>query len=399
MITRIHPAQLVLTCGILAILAGCSLNRPGLEAARTPFFEQQELFVSGTDGYHTYRIPALIVTARGTLLAFCEGRKNSGADSGDIDILFKRSTDAGRTWEETRLIADHGPHTIGNPCPVVDRKTGTIWLLLTGNLAQDVEGKILSGASIGTRTVWVCRSDDDGITWTTPVEITSSVKDPAWTWYATGPGCGIQLRSGRMVIPCDHNLADQARTRRSHVIYSDDHGQTWKLGGVAGPDTNECQVVELADGTLMLNMRNYAKGTGRQSLRAISTSTDAGQTWTPPTYSAELVEPVCQAAFVRFADPLSPPAGPAPLLFSNPASTKRANMTVRVSYDEGRTWPIARQINPGPSAYSALAVLPDRTIALFYERGEKNPYEKITLARFSFEWLTSAPPLAAQAGN
>lgn len=401
MITRIPPAHSIWICGILAVFAGCSAARPHPHAIRGPFFEQQELFVSGTDGYHTYRIPALIVTPRGAVLAFCEGRKNSVSDTGDIDILLRRSTDAGRTWGPPVCIADHGPDTIGNPCPVVDHDTGTLWLLLTGNLGRDTERRILSGGSVGTRTVWVCRSDDDGITWTPPVEITSSVKDPEWTWYATGPGCGIQLRSGRLVIPCDHNLPDKAR--RSHVIYSDDHGQTWKLGGVASSDTNECQVVERTDGTLMLNMRNYDRGTGRQFLRAVSTSTDGGLTWSPPSYPAELVEPVCQAALIRCLDPLLPrrlsaslPASgltdsPAPLLFSNPASTRRANMTVRISYDEGRTWPIARQIYPGPSAYSALAVLPDGTVALLYERGEKGPYEKITLARFPLEWLTSAP--------
>lgn len=402
MITRIHLASTALACCTFAIFTGCA-TRPAPEFARAPLFEQEELFVSGADGYHTYRIPALIVTTRGTVLAFCEGRKNSAADSGDIDILLRRSTDAGRTWQKPQLIADHGPNTIGNPCPVVDRETGVVWLLLTANLAEDQERKILSRASIGTRTVWVCRSEDDGATWTTPVEITSSVKDSGWTWYATGPGCGIQLQSGRMVVPCDHNLFDKTQTRRSHVIYSDDHGQTWKLGGVVGPDVNECQVVELAGGTLMLNMRSYAKAPGRQFLRAVSTSSDGGLTWSPPSYPAELIEPVCQAAFIRLDDPISPRRGlrtprstrhpdePTPLLFSNPASTRRANMTVRISYDDGRTWPVARQIYPGHSAYSALAVLPDNAIALLYERGQKNPYEKITLARFTLEWLTSPP--------
>ena len=145
---------------------------------------QTPVFVSGKDGYHTYRIPALIVTEKDTLLAFCEGRKSGSSDSGDIDILLRRSKDGGQTWNDIQLVWDDGPHTCGNPCPVVDRRTGAISLLLTHNLGHDVERDIIARTSEGTRTIWLTRSEDEGQTWSPPREITSKCKAPTWTWYA-----------------------------------------------------------------------------------------------------------------------------------------------------------------------------------------------------------------------
>ncbi|MBE3099381.1 MAG: exo-alpha-sialidase [Planctomycetes bacterium] len=340
------------------------------------------VFLAGAEGYHTYRIPSLIVTPKGTVLAFCEGRKAGRGDSGNIDLVLKRSTDGGNTWQPMQIVWDDGPNTIGNPCPVVDRSTGTIWLPLTRNRGEDNEAQIKNRTSKESRTVWMTKSTDDGVTWAKPVEITATTKSPDWTWYATGPGCGIQLRSGRMVIPCDHALAGSG-LYRSHVIYSDDHGETWKLGGVIGDKVNECQVVELGDGSLLMNMRNY-RGT---KCRAVSTSRDGGLTWTPAQDDPALVEPVCQAALIRIADPQN--AGRGILVFSNPASTKREKMTVRLSLDEGKTWPISGLLSSGPAAYSALAMLPDGRIGCLFEYGEKSPYEKISLAIFSLQWLTS----------
>ncbi|MBI3466840.1 MAG: exo-alpha-sialidase [Planctomycetes bacterium] len=342
--------------------------------------EQIDVFVSGQDGYHTYRIPSVIVTSKGSVLAFCEGRKQSRSDTGDIDLLLKRSPDGGKSWSPAQIVWDDGDNTCGNPCPVIDRETGTIWLLLTHNLGQDKEAEIVDRKSDGTRTAWVSKSDDDGATWAKPVEITRDVKGPDWTWYATGPGCGIQLKSGRLLIPCDHIVAG-SKIMRSHVIYSDDHGATWKLGGVLGDHTNECQIAERSDGSLILNMRSYYK----QNRRAIATSRDGGITWSEVTLDSTLVEPVCQASLVQVGHPNAPAKDL--MLFSNPASTKREKLTVRLSHDGGRTWPVSKLIHAGPSAYSALTVLPDMTIGCLYERGENSPYEKIAFARFSLEWL------------
>jgi sialidase-1 len=339
--------------------------------------EQAPVFVSGRDGYHTYRIPALLVTKKGTLLAFCEGRKKGRGDAGDIDLLLKRSFDGGQTWAKTQVVWDDGANTCGNPCPVLDARTGTVWLLLTHNLGRDTEAQITNGTAKGTRTVWVTKSADDGATWDKPVEITRDVKRPDWTWYATGPGVGIQLKGGRLVVPCDNQVAG-SKVRQSHVLLSDDGGKTWRLGGVVGPLCNESQAVELRDGRLLLNVRSY-RGNSR---RLVAVSKDQGETFFAPAEDRELIEPVCQASIFRHPGPRGG------VLFSNPASTKREKMTVRLSRDEGKTWPYARALHDGPSAYSCLAVLPDGTVACLYERGAKNAYETITLARFSLDWLT-----------
>ena len=149
---------------------------------------QTDVFVSGTDGYHTYRIPSIIVTKKGTLLAFCEGRKKGRSDSGNIDLLLKRSEDGGKTWSRQQVVWDENTNTCGNPCPVVDRQTGTIYLLMTWNRGDDRESAIKKNTSRDTRRVRVSRSDDDGATWSKPAEITDTAKRPEWRWYATGPG-------------------------------------------------------------------------------------------------------------------------------------------------------------------------------------------------------------------
>lgn len=343
--------------------------------------QQAAVFSAGQGGYHTYRIPSLIVSKKGTLLAFCEGRKGGRGDAGDIDLILRRSFDGGKSWNKIQTIWDDGPNTCGNPCAVVDQSDGTIWLLMTHNLGKDTEAQIVAGTGKGSRTVWITRSADDGSTWTRPSEITRDVKKPEWSWYATGPGVGIQTKSGRLVIPCDYK-ADNGRVRQSHVIYSDDHGKTWKLGGVAGPNCNESQIVELADGKLLLNMRTYRTN----HRRLVATSNDGGLTFTKPVEDQTLIEPVCQASMIRV------PGDGDRVLFSNPASTKREKMTVRLSVDGGRTWTHERQLHGGPSAYSCLAVLPDGSAACLYESGDKNPYQNIVLARFSLKWLMESQP-------
>jgi sialidase-1 len=339
-------------------------------------FSQTELFRAGTGGYHTYRIPSLLATPRGTLLAFCEGRKGGRGDAGDIDLLLRRSPDGGKSWSAAQVVWDDGPNTCGNPCPVIDRDTGTIHLLLTHNLGADTEAQIVAGTAVGTRTVWVSRSSDDGVTWSAPRDITREAKQPEWTWYATGPGVGIQTRNGRLVIPCDMKLRDRAGLY-SHVIYSDDHGRSWKIGGLAGPGCNECQVIERADGSLALNMRSY-RGNNR---RLVSESRDGGLTWTEPAEDPVLIEPVCQASLIRLR------SGAGAAVFANPASTRRERMTLRLSNDDGRTWPLSRVLHAGPAAYSALAELPGGRIACLYERGEKEAYEGLTLAILDRAWI------------
>lgn len=337
----------------------------------------QVLFTSGRGGYHTYRIPALAVSTRGTVLAFCEGRKAARGDSGHIDLLLKRSTDQGVAWSEQRVLWEDGVNTCGNPCVVVDAGTGTIWLLATWNRGDDHESQIIAQTSRDTRRVFVLHSTDDGRTWSAAQEITADVKRDNWTWYATGPGSGIQIRhgphAGRLVVPCDHIEAG-TRQYYSHVIYSDDHGQTWKLGGSSPrPQVNECEVVELTGGRLMLNMRNYDRA---QPSRQVALSEDGGLTWKNQRFDTALMEPLCQAAIERYRWPDT--TGPGVLAFSNPASQReRRNLTLRASFDEGVTWPTSHELYAGPSAYSDLAVLTNGNIACLYEAGTVTPYEGI----------------------
>ena len=341
---------------------------------------QQDVFISGRAGYHTYRIPAIVTSTNGTLLAFCEGRKEGSGDSGDIDIVFRRSLDSGASWTQAKTIIDFGPDTIGNPAPVVDRETRVIWLLLTRNPGGTGEKEIIQTGAGGTRTVWVTHSEDDGANWAEPTEITRDVKPNDWTWYATGPVNGIQTRSGRLVIPCNHEVKGHAGFY-SHIIYSDDHGKTWKLGGSTAELTDESTVAELWDGTLLLNMRSNA---GRQR-RAVSVSKDGGLHWSAPYFDRTLIEPVCQGSLIRHGGETE--GGKAFLLFSNPASERRVRMTIRASGDEGRSWCCSRLVHEGPSAYSCLTVLNDGTVGLLYERGDVDPYEKITFARIRLDWI------------
>ncbi|TLS53338.1 exo-alpha-sialidase [Paenibacillus antri] len=332
-----------------------------------------DLFVSGEQGVHTYRIPSLLVARSGTVLAFCEARRNGGGDAGDIDVALRRSLDHGATWEPMRIVADDGANTIGNPCPVQDRDTGRIWLLLCRNAEDGHEKDILAG-KVG-RDVLAMYSDDDGVTWSEPKDITGDVKLPEWTWYATGPCHAAQLRNGRLIVPCNHAVLNResgtSGPYAAHVIYSDDHGATWRIGGTVGEYTNECALAEARDGSVYMNMRSYR---GRHR-RAAARSRDGGLTWSDVALDEALVEPVCQGSVVE--------DGAGGFLFSNPASEKRERLTVRSSADDGRSWTTEAVLHAGPAAYSDLAVAKDGNVLCFYECGEERPYERMTLARFS----------------
>ncbi len=349
------------------------------------FFTQQDLFVSGNEGYHTFRIPAILVSRNGVILAFCEGRRDNQSDTGQIDLVLKRSADGGRTWAKLQTVVSESGMTCGNPAPVLDRRTGKIILLLTKNPADTPENDIIEGKGSGTRTVWVTESADDGASWAVPREITRDVKKPGWTWYATGPCHGIQLMNGTLVIPCDHVLGnnhDYSESAYSHLIVSDDGGKTWRLGGISQKGMNECAAVETVDGSIYLNSRAYLK-TG---VRHYSWSRDNGETLTDYGKADELIEPVCQASLIRFTEERFHRKNR--ILFSNPASTSRDHMRVRISYDECKTWSVSRLLHEGPAAYSDIAVLPDMSVLVFYERGKEHPYETISLAGFNLEWLT-----------
>jgi sialidase-1 len=335
------------------------------------------IFRQGQDGYAVFRIPAIIKAKNGTLLAFAEGRKNSGSDTGDIDLVMKSSTNDGKTWSPLKVVWDDGDNVCGNPAPVVEQESGIVYLLLTWNLGSDHERDIIDQKSKDTRRVFITQSDDHGNSWTKPKEITSSTKKDDWTWYATGPVHGIQLSKneqykGRMVIPCDH-IEAETRHYYSHVIYSDDKGKTWQLGGSTPQhQVNECSIAELDNGDLLLNMRNYDRDS---KTRRTALSTDGGITWSDLKNDTALIEPICQGSLLG-----NDQKGSKTLYFSNPASEKsRENMTLKYSDDDGVSWSKAFVVHRGPSAYSDIVRVSKHTIGILYEGGIKSPYEGISI--------------------
>ncbi len=336
-----------------------------------------DLFYNGLDGVAQYRIPALAVTTKGTLLAACDARVDRPGDlPNNIDIALRRSFDNGKTWSPVqRIVQFPAQEGAGDPCLLVDRSNGRIWLFYDHGVPHPT---LPLNRQV---TLHVIYSDDDGATWSSPRDIGADLRRPEWLYLASAPGNGIQLRSGRLVAPVYVATRDDRRV--SLALYSDDHGATWRLSDpVAGKSLGEPQIVELADGTLMMNARQTSGG-GR---RAIAFSHDGGATWSEAKDEPQLPEPACQASFIRYTR-LADGDDKNRLLLCNPADAKkRVRMTVRLSYDEGKTWPVARVINPTFSAYSSLAVLPDKSVGVLYER---DPRITITFARFTLEWLTN----------
>lgn len=366
----------------LCLLAATVLSiAPSMTTAQDIQF--QDVFVSGQDGYHSFRIPAIVSTKAGTLLAFCEGRKDSRSDAGNIDLVVSRSADGGQSWSRPQVVWDDGDNTCGNPAPVVDQSTGIIWLPITWNHGKDSEKKIKDGTSKFPRRVYITHSADDGLSWAKPEEISASTRLDHWRWYATGPGNAIQLQhgshAGRLLIPANHSdHQDSAKhPYRSHVFWSDDHGASWTLGAVQEDKTNESAVVELPHDGLLHVMRSY-HGTNR---RAMAVSEDSGRTFGRVYLDEALDTPVCQASAIRYSWASE---GKSRILFSSPRGKSRSNLHVWLSEDEGKTWPVSRQIFQGGSAYSNLIRLPrDRVGVLF----EKDGYKTITLATFDISWL------------
>lgn len=371
--------KIITTCFILLIQLSISL-----QAQETP---TTDVYQKGQDGYACFRIPAIVRSKAGTLLAFAEARRNSCSDTGNIDLVVKRSEDGGKTWSKAITVWDDGNNVCGNPAPIVDQETGRIILVTCWNLGEDHEKEIIDGKSKDSRRIYVLFSDNDGKSWSTPKEITSSVKHPDWTWYATGPCHGIQLQGkkhkGRLVVSANHMVAG-TKTYHSQLIYSDDKGETWKLGGIVSKHGgNESSVSELKNGDLMLNMRNYNREESKS--RSYVISKDGGETVSEMQYLPELIEPICQGSTLNY---MKNGKVSNYILFSNPASTvKREKMTIKLSENNGKTWPYTYLVYSGPAAYSDLVNLPDGNIGLLYEYGTDNAYEKIGFTRIPFASL------------
>ncbi|WP_329372037.1 glycoside hydrolase [Streptomyces sp. NBC_00669] len=389
---------LPLAAGALS-LAGVSTKAVAAsEGGATTPAPETTVFTSGADGYAVYRIPAVVRTARGTLVAFAEARSGS-SDSATTVVVAKRSADGGRTWAAQAVVAGDGTNTHGNPAPVVDPRTGHITLLTCTNGAGVTEAEIMSGQASAAdgRRVWVQHSTDDGQTFSPPREITATTKHPDWRWYATGPGHAIALETGRyrgrLVAPANHSTAPpagstdvgtEAKYYGGHCLLSDDGGATWRIGFVDDtPDgvvnANETAVAQLPDGTLYFNARDQ-NGTA-PGVRVDARSRDGGARLEEP-YAPQvgLAGPVVQGSL------LQPAAGP--LLFAGPADPDaRADMAVRASTDGGRTWTSVHTLSGLPAGYSDLVQTGPDEVGLLYETGTATAYDRIAFARLPLRAL------------
>lgn len=385
----LHPVRLVWSLLLLA----------GSLCAAEPRLTQTDVFPPGLNGIALYRIPGIVVTPKGTVLAYTEARKNNASDWGEIEVHLRRSTDGGQTWEPAVRIAHQGPRlegnpkkktggeheqTVNNPVAIVDRETGAIEFLYCINYAR----------------CYSMRSTDDGVTWSSPVDITATFEPFRskydWKVIATGPGHGIQLKTGRLVVPiwlAYGKTGDHAPSAAA-TIFSDDHGRTWQAGDLAVPNEgefgnpNETMLTELSDGRVLLVTRSVSKA----NRKLLTMSPDGARQWTKPVFHEQLWEPICMASITAH------PSQAGTLIFSNPHSLgrdadgkeipagrgKRQNLSIKLSRDDGRTWPISKPLETGPSAYSDLAVIPNGDVLCLYE-GDK----KIVCARFNLEWLTT----------
>jgi len=314
------------------------------------------LFTPGEEPGRGYRIPAMIVLPGDIVLAFSESRVNAMSDLLDIHIVMKKSLDGGETWSPIQVIADNGNHTVHSPCPVYDQETQTVWLPFC----------------IDYETLFITTSTDAGLTWSAPRNLSQEMAIPEETWCHNGPGNGIQTSEGRLVIPTSLG--------KSRVIFSDDHGLTWQMGAPIDKG-GEPQVFESVDGRLCANLRSTRGG-----YRIQACSNDGGETWEPWSYNEDLPAAGTQASILRYTAETT--GGRNRILFSNPGAPFRGEFTIRMSYDEGGTWPISKLVYEGAAGYSSLGVLSDQIILALFETGRYDLRESISLIRFDLDWLT-----------
>ena len=369
------------------------------------------VYEAGKDNHIYFRIPALTVTKKGTILAFCEARNTkadfyegnedkfpvvpvgSTKDLGDIDLAVKRSTDGGKTWDNMITVVDDYDNTCGNPAPVVVESTGRIYLFWCwGRYPNQLESKFVSSTSDGhTRRVFYCYSDDDGQTWSTQYDLTSRLKKSDWSWYATGPCHGIQKQlapqKGRIIISANHR-DNGNKDNYSHIIYSDDNGSTWQLGGRTEIGGNESSLTELADGSLLINMRRVVKDNNGNDLpseyRASAVSKDGGATWEKSVVNQDLIDPGCQGSIVNY--PINKNRSNTLLLSNTHHSSSRSNLCISKSIDGGISLTTPLVIWSGRAAYSDIITLQDGSVCVIYENGsgkfgKANPNEQISFYR------------------
>lgn len=369
---------------ILAPVLACA-------AFAQPRWTHTDVFTAGTEGYHSFRIPAIVTAAGGALVAFAEGRKENRSDpgGGDIDLVFKRSTDGGITWSPLRILDDPGERwAASNPTPVLDRQRRRLWILF--NRWEPGHGTATSRPGTANNQTWVRWSDDEGETWSEAVDLTRVARDyDHWGAIFLGPGGAIQTRSGRLIVPAAMRpdsfdfwislggFTGRTSLMRAYALFSDDHGATWRRGELVRAQTDENQLVELADGAILMDAR---QGAGEH--RWLMFSRDGGASWSNPV-PGQTVTPVC-AAIERYSFPEAN-GSPGRILWTGPAGFGRRKLVVRLSEDEGQTFTAERILYGGLAAYSDIAILADRTVGVLWERGVSEGYQYITFTRFGID--------------
>jgi sialidase-1 len=408
---------------VSCLLANCKAVQPKTSSPSTgsalkPFIEHVRVFPFAKGNKPNYRIPSIVKAANGDILIFAEKRRKSIADVGYTDIVMTRSTDKGTTWQKEVLLYGGNNESHADPTTLVDHQAGKIYLFFLRDKKQ----------------FYMMSTTDNGVSWTPPKSIHQQVVKPAWdglkgsvnivnsppdsvskaedwkrNWvqsYGIGPGnAGIRLskgpKAGRLLVPARHRETNARGTivTTTHIFYSDDAGKSWAIGTNCIPERGgEAQLIELANGDVMVNCRNGDTSDSTNIKRKINISKDGGQTWGKDYLDPNLEETSCEASIERYS--LAESTGKNRLLFSNPKNSirtskhpyGRVNMSVRLSYDEGASWPVSKTIYPYTSSYSGLVILSDNTIGLVYERG-KDPatvhyWDELWFARFNLEWLT-----------
>ena len=386
-------------------LASCqkSMQSPrdmGTRPTAAEGITENVVFENGQDGYTCYRIPAIVKAPNGDLLAFAEARRNDCGDFGDVDLVLKRSTDHGKSWGKLHMAVDFGDNQAGNPAPVYDLTDpafpkGRLFLFYNTGTAHEAD--VRKGQAV--REVWYRTSTDYGTTWSDAVNITLQTSRPNapsanpaytfkedWRSYANTPGHALQIQKGqykgRLFVAANHSAGppqEHSRDYIAHAFYSDDHGKTFKLSpNLDYAGGNEATAAETSDGSLLFNFRNQS---GDAKYRLQGFTKDAGESWDEVRVMKDLPDPVCQGSIINF----SPKKGKPVLLFSNANSqTKRENLTVRSSTDDGQTWSAGKVIYAGPAAYSDLVIQQNGDIGVLYE---KDGYKRISYAQFGYRWL------------
>jgi sialidase-1 len=397
-----HRAMKTLLLSILALSGRCedawAEGAGGTAKTEVGGLEVSDVFTAGTEGYASVRIPAVLVTKAGTVLAFAEGRKMA-TDQAENDVVMKRSSDGGKSWGTLVVLHDDGANSLNNPTVVQEQQGGRIFLRyqrIPAHLKEHSAGTAIGFDGPDIYRNFILTSDDDGLTWAAPLDVTRTTKRPERaTTIASGPGIGIQLtrgpHKGRLLIPFNEGPYGQWQ---NYAVFSDDAGRTWTYGddvpgalvpvgkGGVRSQINEVQFAELADGSVLLNSRQFAGAKTRRG----AISQDGGKTWSSVREIPELTDPGCMASTIRYS--FADGAVPGRLFHSGPDSGKRERGTLWMSADEGKTWPVKRVFYPGVFAYSVLTRFPDGTLGCLFEA---DGYSRIVLARFPLDWIKAGP--------